>query len=67
MSTAVWIGLGVAAWLCLAVVVALWIGRMIRRRDAQVPGLTPRAAQVRGPSRSPGAADDADRYLPDRS
>jgi hypothetical protein len=67
MGTAVWIGLGVAAWLCLAVVVAWWIGRMIRRRDEQVPGPAPRARQLRGPRRSPGAVDDADRYLHDRS
>ena len=66
MGTAVWIGLGVAAWLCLAVVVALWIGRVVRRRDEQVPGLAPRAPQLRGPSRSRRAVDDADQYLRDR-
>jgi hypothetical protein len=67
MGTAVWIGLGVAAWLCLAVVVALWLGRVVRRRDEQVPRLARRAPQLRGPSGSRGAADDADRYLHDRS
>jgi hypothetical protein len=66
MGTAVWIGLGVAAWLCLAVVAALWIGRMIRRRDEQVPRLAPRAPQLRAPRRSGGAVDDANRSLHDR-
>jgi hypothetical protein len=67
MGTTVWVGLGVAAWLCLAVVVALWIGRMIRRRDEQVPRPAPRAPQPRGPRRSREAVDDANRYLHDRS
>jgi hypothetical protein len=64
MGTAVWIGLGVAAWLCLAVVVALWIGRMVRRRDEQVPPLAQRdPADPRGPKRSRGADGDARRSL----
>ena len=66
MGTAVWIGLGVAAWLCLAVVVAMWIGRLIRRRDEQVPGLAPHAPQLRTPRRTGEAVDDADRYQHDR-
>jgi hypothetical protein len=58
--------LGVAAWLCLALVVALWIGRMIRRRDTQVPGVAPTAPQPGGPRRSRRAVDDGKRYLHDR-
>jgi uncharacterized protein YneF (UPF0154 family) len=55
MSITVWIGLGVAAWLLVAVIVGMWVGRMIRKRDEQVPGLPPRAA----------AADDRMNQHPD--
>lgn len=37
MSLSVWILLGVAAWVVLGAAVALTVGRMVRRRDAQVP------------------------------
>jgi hypothetical protein len=37
MVQAVWIGLGVAVWLTLAAVTALLVGRVVGRRDAQVP------------------------------
>ena len=42
MVQAVWIGPGVAVWLTLTVVTALLVGRIVSRRDAQVP------AEVRG-------------------
>jgi len=47
MVHALWIGLGVAAWLALAAVTAALVGRVVRRRDAQVPadaGSTPGSA-----------------------
>ncbi|MDQ4119522.1 MAG: hypothetical protein M3235_21565 [Actinomycetota bacterium] len=37
MSLSVWILLGLAVWVALGTVVALLVGRMVRRRDAQVP------------------------------
>jgi len=37
MGVAVWIGLGVAVWLTLATVTAVLVGRVLSRRDAQVP------------------------------
>ncbi|TCK20072.1 hypothetical protein [Pseudonocardia endophytica] len=37
MSLFVWILLGLAVWIALGVVVAVIVGRMVRRRDAQVP------------------------------
>ena len=63
MGTAFWIGLGVAVWLALAVVVASSIGRMIRQRDQQVPRLKPPAARSRGPGVVRGGADHAERHL----
>ena len=45
ISTIGWIAIGVAAWLVVALVVGVLIGRMIRRRDAQVPrGVEPSEA-----------------------
>lgn len=37
MSTALWVLVGVAAWLVASVVVALVFGRVVRMRDRQVP------------------------------
>jgi hypothetical protein len=67
MGTAFWIGLGVAAWLALALVVALSIGRMIRERDQQVPRLEPRVTRRRDPSHARGAVAHTKRYLHGRS
>jgi len=63
MGTAVWVGLGVAAWLPVAMVVALCIGRMVRRRDEQVLRPDPPAARPRGPRGSSGPAARTERYL----
>ena len=67
MGTALWIGLGVAAWLVLALVVALPVGRMVRQRDQQVPGFEPRATRPRGPGAPRQAVDHPERYLHGRS
>ena len=37
ISTVMWIVIGVAAWMAVAAVVGVLIGRMIRQRDRQVP------------------------------
>ena len=37
ISTVLWIVVGVAAWMVVAAVVGVLIGRMIRQRDRQVP------------------------------
>jgi uncharacterized membrane protein len=37
MPLSVWILLGLVLWVALGIVVAVIIGRMVRRRDAQVP------------------------------
>ncbi|GAA1868973.1 hypothetical protein GCM10009836_56880 [Pseudonocardia ailaonensis] len=37
MSVAGWIVVGVVAWVAVALVVALLVGRMVRLRDRQVP------------------------------
>lgn len=37
ISTVGWIALGIAAWLVVALAMGVLIGRMIRRRDRQVP------------------------------
>ena len=37
ISTVMWIVVGVAAWMVVAAVVGVLIGRMIRQRDRQVP------------------------------
>lgn len=42
MSTALWILVGIGAWLVLSVVVALVYGRVVRMRDRQVPDPPPR-------------------------
>jgi hypothetical protein len=36
LSTVIWIGLGLAAWLLAGVVVALTVAGMLRRREQQV-------------------------------
>ena len=61
ISTFAWIAIGVAAWLVVAVLVGLLIGRMIRGRDRQVPGdaaaRRQRAAHTgAGHRRTPGRA-----------
>ncbi|MGD9987445.1 hypothetical protein [Pseudonocardia sp.] len=54
-----WILVGVAAWIVVAVIVVILLGRMIRARDAQVPRspaepVTPQPpAVVDGPSGDP--------------
>jgi len=50
ISTVGWIAIGVAAWLVVALVVGVLIGRMIRRRDAQ----TPRGAETSETPETPG-------------
>lgn len=37
MTAAAWVAIGVAAWCAVAVVLGLWIGAVIRRRDRQTP------------------------------
>jgi hypothetical protein len=60
MSTVVWIGFGVAAWLAAAVVVAALVGRMIRQREKQVP----RPEQQPSPARrANGSRRGASRYV----
>lgn len=55
MGTTAVIGLGILAWGLLAVLVALFVGRMIRLRDEQRPDRTEQGAPVEGePSVSPG-------------
>jgi hypothetical protein len=41
ISTVMWIVVGVAAWMVVAAVVGVLIGRMIRQRDRQVPAREP--------------------------
>jgi hypothetical protein len=48
VDTAEWIGLGVAAWLALSMLVALSIGKMIQKRDQQERPLDTRDHQRRG-------------------
>jgi hypothetical protein len=67
MGTAFWIGLSVVAWLALALVAALRVGRMVRQRDQQVPRFEPPATQPSGPGAPPRAADHTQRYLHGRS
>jgi hypothetical protein len=54
VTTAVWIVLGAAVWLALAVVLAVCIGRIIRQRDEQMPR---RGKQIRRFDRSPQRRD----------
>jgi hypothetical protein len=37
ISTVMWIVVGVAAWMVVAAIVGVLIGRMIRQRDRQIP------------------------------
>jgi hypothetical protein len=56
ISTVMWIVVGVAAWMVVAAIVGVLIGRMIRQRDRQVPdGPACDAAPVR-----PTGADGSD-------
>lgn len=48
MSTTVVLGLGILAWVLLAVLLALSVGRMIRLRDRQRPDRTEQGAPVEG-------------------
>jgi hypothetical protein len=64
MSTVVWIGFGVVAWLAAAVVVAALVGRMIRQREEQVPRPEHRPGRARranAPRR--GASRYVERHL----
>lgn len=54
ISTAGWIITGVMAWLAVALVVAVLVAGMIRRRDRQIPTDRPRPT-VDGPP--PGVPD----------
>jgi hypothetical protein len=67
MGTAFWIGLGAVAWIAIALVVALRVGRMVRQRDQQVPRFEPPTTRPRGPGAPPQAADHMQRYLHGRS
>ena len=67
MGTALWIGLGVAAWLVLALVVALLVGRMVRQRDQQVTRSRPCGTRPRGLGAPRQAVDHPGRYLHGRS
>src|SRR5918997_1466795 len=51
MSTTAVIGLGVLIWVLLAILLALFVGRMIRLRDRQRPGRTEPDAPAEGTSR----------------
>jgi hypothetical protein len=60
MSPFVWILLGLAVWAALGVVVAVAVGRMVRRRDAQVPHDSAPAPSGSGqdvPGHPPGPRD----------
>lgn len=51
MSTTAVIGLGILAWVLLAIPLALFVGRMIRLRDRQRPDQTEPGAPAEGTSR----------------
>lgn len=51
MSTTVVIGLGILAWVLLAIPLALFVGRMIRLRDRQGSDRTEPGAPAEGKSR----------------
>jgi hypothetical protein len=51
MSVAGWIALGVVAWVVIALLVAVLVGRMVRLRDRQVPADP--APTPRGPVEQP--------------
>lgn len=48
MSTTAVIGLGILAWAVLAILLALFVGRMIRLRDRQRPDWTDSEARAEG-------------------
>jgi hypothetical protein len=50
MSTTAVIGFGILAWVLVAVLLTLFVARMIRLRDRQRPGLTEPEAPVKGES-----------------
>jgi hypothetical protein len=56
-----WIVVGVTAWLAVAAIVGVLIGRMIRQRDRQVPD---DAAPEVAPGRRPGPAGSDGAELP---
>ena len=62
MGVAIWIGMGVAAWLTLAAVVAWCIGRMVRKRDEQVPPAAALGGQPGSPRDAGGRRAHAERY-----
>jgi hypothetical protein len=62
ISTLGWILIGVAAWLVVALVVGVVIGRTIRNRDRQVP--SDPAAPITGIPAPTTAQDHPDRRLP---
>lgn len=55
ISTVVWIVVGVAAWMVVAAVVGVLIGRMIRQRDRQVPGGAAAEPTPEKPTRAVGS------------
>ena len=50
MSATAVVGLGILAWVLLATLLALFVGRMIKRRDRQRPNRTEPEASAKGES-----------------
>jgi hypothetical protein len=67
MPIGVWIGVGVALWFVVAVVLAVWVGRVVRARDRQVPRLEPPSARPRRVVRAPSAEAPMEQHPDDRS
>ena len=51
MDTTAVIGIGILAWVVMAIPLALFVGRMIRMRDRQRPDWTEPGAPAEGTSR----------------
>ena len=70
MSVTLWILLGLLVWVVVAVLVALLIGRIVRRRDSQVPddapGRTPADPQDPASPTIPRPVSGSDRTPPPR-
>jgi hypothetical protein len=67
MPIGVWIGVGVAAWLVVAVVVAVWVARIVCARDGQVPRLEPPSARPRRVARAPSAETPVEQHPDDQT
>jgi hypothetical protein len=59
MSTTAVIGLGILAWAVLAILFALFVGRMIRLRDRQRPDWTESEVPAEGQSVNGGESSQA--------